>query len=207
MTSGLAVRLPHAVVSRWRMVARALAAGLLVSSVVVLVLQVDVTGTDGGVRSCGSAFDVIAGRVDWQQWRRADIAESAPTELVRTVGCPSAVNGRTGLAGGLAIGGAVLLGAALGRRPAIGAAGSASSRSGLARLANWATAAGALLSVAGLVGLGVLLANPNSALFLYASRGAVFLIGLALLQPTLALLVVGLALRAWLRSRPTGGDR
>lgn len=207
------MRLPPAVVSRWRMVARALAAGLIVSSVVVLVLQVHVTGTDGGVRSCGSAFDVIAGRADWQQWRRADladltdVAESARTELVRTIACPAAVNGRTGLAGGLAIGGAVLLGAAVGRRSASGGAGSATGRSRLVRLANLATAVGALLSVAGLVGLGVLLANPNSALFLYASRGAVFFIGLALLQPTLALLVGGLALRAWVRSRQTGGDR
>jgi hypothetical protein len=180
---------------------------LLVSAATVVVLQVDVTGADGGVRSCGSSFDVIAGRADWQQWWRADTSEPASTVLVRTVECPSAVNRRTGLAAGLFIGGAVLLVAAGGRRSVAPRLSGPPNRNRLVRLANVAIVAGAVLSIAGLVGLGVLLANPRSALFLYASRSAILLIGLAVLQPALALLVVGLALRFGTRARSSEGDR
>ena len=190
----------------WRLVARTLGAGLLVAAITTAVLQVYVSGADGTSRSCGSSFDVIAGRSDWQTWRTQDLADAqglataTPAGLVRTARCPSAVNDRTALAGGLAIGSAMLLsaGAYPRRRGGIRAWHGVNR---LQWLGNFAVVVGALLTTGGLVGLLIVLANPRSTLFLYVSRPAALLIGLAVLQPALALLIAGLAISAVARSK------
>jgi hypothetical protein len=56
------------------------------------------------------------------------------------------------------------------------------------------TAAGAVLTIAGALALLLLVADPGSTLFLYVDRPVVVLAGLLLLQPAIAMILVGRAL-------------
>jgi peptidoglycan/LPS O-acetylase OafA/YrhL len=64
----------------------------------------------------------------------------------------------------------------------------------LRALGAWVTGIGAALTVAGVIGLIVLLANPDAALFLYVDRWVVAIIGMLVLVPAIALAAGGRAL-------------
>ena len=56
------------------------------------------------------------------------------------------------------------------------------------------TAAGAALAIAGATALVLLVADPRSTLFLYVDRPVAVLFGLLLLEPAVAMILVGRAL-------------
>ena len=167
---------------------------LILAAGTVLVLQVRVHAS-GISASCGAPFDVISGRADWQQWFSADLTDpriSAARPLIRTEMCPTAVNRRTTSAGILAGTGLVLLTAA-----ALLAGRDRRRRTRptpLRALGAWVTGVGAALTVAGIIGLVVLLANPGAALFLYVDRWVIAIIGMLVLIPAIALAASGRAL-------------
>ncbi len=167
---------------------------IIVIAGIVLVLQVRVH--EGGIAAaCGAPFDVISGRGDWQTWYAEDLNDprlgAQPSTLIRTEGCPAAVNRRTAVAGGLGVV-AVLFGAAT----AI-LTGRSRVRTGptsLGTLGAWVTGVGVVLTLAGFVALIVLLANPSATLFLYVDRWVVATVGSIVLIPAIALAAGGRAL-------------
>ncbi len=174
-------------------------AGITLFIVSGLVLLVQVSAPGGGLppRACGSAWDVVAGRTGWPQWWGADLSDPAETQgglLVRTVGCPGAVNARIVTSGGLALGAVAL--ASAGELVALRAARRARPAvPGPARrlrlLGTAVTVVGGALTAGGLAGIALLVADPRAPLFGYVSRPAVVLAGLLLLLPAILLIVVG----------------
>ncbi len=186
----------------WRGVIRAASVVLLVVAATALLLQVRV---DRGSEelACGSAFDAATGRTGWEEWWARDLADPADGvggRLVRTEDCPGAVNTRLVLAGVLA-GVAVAPLAAVEiadqrRRGAFGAttAGERSPARGLQRVGVTLSWVGAALTVGGLVAIVVLVADPDSTLFLYVDRLVVAVIGAIVLIPAVALVFAGRAI-------------
>jgi hypothetical protein len=107
------------------------------------------------------------------------------------VGCPDPVNRRI-IGAGVAVALAAVAGV-LARRERVDR--DASTRSDLARLATGVTVTGGVLTAGGLIAVVLLVADPDSTLFLYVGRGVVGLIGLIALVPAIGLLAAGLALR------------
>ncbi|MGE5288220.1 MAG: hypothetical protein ACM3ML_13685 [Micromonosporaceae bacterium] len=181
----------------WRWACWTAGAALLVLAVVVLMLQVQVHGAGTPSRSCGSAWDVVAGRMAWPQWWSGDLADTAggrDVQLVRTVRCPGAVNRRILVSGGLALAAVGVVAAGeLAARRSMRSARPAST--GLARrlrtLAAILTVLGGLLTAGGLAGIALLVADPSSPLFWYVSRPVVVLAGLLLLLPAILLVAIG----------------
>ena len=173
------------------MVSRLIAAALLVVAGGALLLTVSVHGPGTRSASCGSAWDVIAGRAGWQQWWAQDLADPVGDGgLVRTDRCPGAVNDRIIVAGALAVGAVAIVSAGAvmrHRRPR--ARGGEAGRLRLLGLS--VTAVGSVLTVGGLVGLALLTADPAAPMFLYVSRASVVLIGLLLILPAILLIVLG----------------
>jgi hypothetical protein len=173
------------------------AVGLAVAAGALLVAQVEVSDDAvGATRTCGSVFDSVADRSGWEVWWARDLDELDETvrsALVRTHRCPDAVNGRLtaaallGAASGSAAVAAVLL--RRGRaRETVDAGGS------MKRLGRITSMAGIGLTAAGAGAIVLLLADADATLFLYIGRGAVAVIGLILLVPAVALIVLGRAL-------------
>ncbi len=174
----------------WRWASWCAGAALLIAAGMALALTVRVPGAGGRSASCGSGWDVVAGRAGWQQWWAHDLGDPAGnTQLVRTDSCPDAVNDRIVTSGALAAGAVavVFAGALVPRRRR--------ERPGQGRrlrlVGAGVTVLGGVLTVAGLAGLALLTADPNASLFLYVSRTAVVLVGLLLLLPAVLLIVVG----------------
>ena len=183
-----------------------LVAALAASAVVLIALaatigaaQVEVTNTTvDATRTCGSVFDAVADRSGWEIWWARDLDEPDPevrSALVRTSGCPDAINGRLALAalfgGGaaLAVLGAVALRGGRGRSRA-----SDDVADRLVRLGRITSFVGAILTLAGIVGVVLLVADADSTLFLYTDRLVVGVVGLIVLVPTASLVVIGRAL-------------
>jgi hypothetical protein len=189
-------------------VPRARLAVVLAASAVVLaavaaslvVAQVEVTHTVADVtRTCGSVFDAVADRSGWEIWWARDLDEpdlEVRSALVRTSGCPDAINDRLALAalfGGvaaLAVLGVVVLRAD--RRRQSRARSDVAER--LVRLGRITSLVGAILTLAGLVAVVLLVADADSTLFLYTDRLVVGVVGLIVLVPTASLVVIGRAL-------------
>ena len=196
----------------WRRIGAVFAGGLLALAAVLTVLAVRVRGDDGVVRGCGSSFDVMAGRTDWQVWRAQDLLDLAPSAsgaaaLTRTEACPTAVNARTAWAGGVLVAAAVV--AVLSWPPRARSSGATKRRDVTRRLAISILSVGCALTVGGLIGIGLLVANPKATLFLYVGRPVVVLIGLLLLAPAVALMFAGWALIVAIRVKtrePRAGD-
>ncbi|HEX7105129.1 MAG TPA: hypothetical protein VF218_04115, partial [Acidothermaceae bacterium] len=150
----------------------------------------------------------------WQSWRAQDLldltaADSPSVVLTRAAACPAAVNDRTAWAGGL-VAAAGLLTALVWPRsvwpPRARGPARLRRRGSTARLAIAVAAAGGALTVAGLLGIGLVLANPDATLFVYVSRPVAALIGLLLLTPAVALWLGGWALHAAVRqAKPDPG--
>lgn len=197
---------------RWRRIGAVFAGGLVALAAVLAVLAVQVRGDDGVIRGCGSSFDVLAGRTDWQVWRAQDLLDLAPAAsgtgaLTRTAACPTAVNARTAWTGGLLVAAAVVAVLSWPRRAA--SSRTAKRRDLTRRLAMLMLSVGCALTVAGLAGVALLVANPKATLFLYVGRPVVVLIGLLLLAPAVALMFAGWALIVATRGRtiePRAGD-
>jgi hypothetical protein len=181
----------------WRWVCWGAGTVLLVLSGVVLLLQVAVHGAGTPSRSCGSAWDVAAGRAGWPQWWSADLsdpAEGRGGQLVRTLRCPDAVNGRIVTSGGLAVGAVALVSAGelVARRSTRRARPALPGPARRLRLLGTAvTILGGLLTAGGLAGIAMLVADPRAPLFLYVSRPVVVLVGLLLILPAILLIVLG----------------
>ncbi len=168
---------------------------MLVGAAVALLLSTR-TSVDGSpAAACGSGWDVIAGRSGWRQWLAADLADPrSPTRLVRTESCPATVNTHIVIA--LSLAGVALILIATGEylaRQLPGSQGPGANRRQLRRFGAVTAGLGSVLTVLGLAGLLVLLANPDSPLFLYASRPVVLFCGLLLLLPALVLVALGRA--------------
>ena len=167
---------------------------VLLAAGVVLLLQVRVDA-GGTAASCGAPFDVISGRADWQTWYAADLSDprlggQAPA-LIRTELCPSAVNRRTALSGGL---GAIALVAGAATLTLVAHDRPRTRRTDLGTLGAWVTGVGMALTAAGLAAMIVLLANPSATLYLYVDRWVVAVVGLIVLVPAIALAAGGRAL-------------
>lgn len=181
----------------WRWACWTAGAALLAVAGVVLMLQVQVHGAGTPSRSCGSAWDVIAGRMGWPQWWSGDVADPAAgrgIQLVRTLRCPDAVNGRILAAGGLTLAavGVVAAGELVTRRRMRTARPAATGVAGRLRmLGAILTVLGGLLTAGGLAGIALLVANPASPLFWYVSRPVAVLAGLLLLLPAILLVAIG----------------
>lgn len=168
---------------------------LSIAATMVVLSQVEVTAASSA-RSCGTPFDVITGRVGWQQWWSADLSDAdAAGGLVRTRRCPGAENRRLAVAGVLAGAAMTAVGAGgwIARGP-VGMPGRVSPSARLRRLGRWVTWGGVVLGAAGVAGLGLLLADPESTLFVYVTRPTVALVGVLALLPAVALVVIGRAL-------------
>lgn len=185
---------------RWHVALKLMGSVLVVAAVTVMSLQVRVGGSGQSGRSCGSSLDVIADRTGWEVWYAQDtidVPEGSTASLVRTIRCPAAVNARSIVAGSLGAAGVVaLLTAAAVRR---GRSGSPVPTGGalvvrLRRLGAAATIIGTALVLAGLLALGLLLADGDAALFTFVRRSLVAAIGVVVLAPVLALLTGGRAL-------------
>jgi hypothetical protein len=181
----------------WRWVCWSAGAVLLILAGLVLLLQVSVQGAGTPPRTCGSGWDVIAGRTGWPQWWAADLSEPAGGgggRLVRTLRCPGAVNARIVTSSGLALGAAALASAGelMARRSARRVKPAWPRRARRLRLLGTAvTTIGILLTAGGLAGIALLVADPNGLLFLYVSRPAVALAGMLLILPAILLIVLG----------------
>jgi hypothetical protein len=182
----------------------ALAVGLLLAAIALLILQVEVTheGEVSGAsaqttRTCGSAFDGVADRSGWEVWWAHDLDEpdeAVRAALVRTRQCPDAINRR------------IVLSAVLMAGAASAAAGATRLRrtrtllhdddvvGRIARLGRMTSYVGVALTVAGAGALALLLADAESTLFLYTDRPVVAVGGLIVLVPAVALIVLGRAL-------------
>jgi hypothetical protein len=181
----------------WRWVCWSAGTVLLVLSGVVLLFQVSVHGVGTPSRSCGSGWDVVAGRAGWPQWWAADLsdpAEGRGGQLVRTLRCPGAMNARIVTSGGLALAAVALVSAGelvvrrSARRARPGWPGPARR---LRLLGTAVTILGALLTAGGLAGIAVLVADQRAPLFLYVSRPVVVLAGLLLILPAILLIALG----------------
>lgn len=183
----------------WRWVCWSAGALLLVIAGVVLLLQVSVHDAGMPPRACGSAWDVVTGTGGWQRWWAADLSDPAEAQggqLVRTLRCPGAVNGRIVTSGALAAGAVAVVSAgevAVLLRARRVRAASHGPASGLKLLGTIVTLLGTLLTAGGLAGIAILVANPSLPLFLYVSRPVVVLIGLLLLLPAILLIALGRA--------------
>jgi hypothetical protein len=186
----------EAIVS-WRWAGWTAAAALLVLAGVVLMLQVQVRGAGTPSRSCGSAWDVVAGRVGWPQWWSEDLSDPAGGrggQLARTLRCPGAVNGRIVVSGGLALGAvaAVSAGGFAARRRARRVQHALPGLAGRLRLfGTILIVLGGVLTAGGLAGIALLVADPRAPLFLYVSRPVVVLAGLLLVLPAILLIALG----------------
>ena len=187
--------------SRTLLLGLAIAAVVLASATAAVVAaQVEVTDSDVGVtRTCGSVFDSVTDRSGWETWWARDLDETdvaVRSALVRTTGCPDAINLRLAvgatLAGIAAILALVLLAVTnrQGRPPAAGSG----EGDRLLRLGRATSYVGAALTMVGLLALVVLVADADSTLFLYTDRLVVGIVGLIVLVPTVALFVIGRAL-------------
>lgn len=209
----------------WRWLGRLAGVVLLLGAGVVLLVGVQVRGAprDSGARaaSCGSAWDVVAGRSDWQEWWTHDLTDpldGSGGRPVRTVLCPDAVNDHILASGGLALAAFAMVtaGEVVHRRRTpvrperrvAGTHGNPAAR--LVVFATVATVAGVTLTVGGLIGLALLTADPNDALFDYVSRTGVVLAGLLLVLPALVLVALGWAARVvaqrWAADEETSRD-
>jgi hypothetical protein len=180
---------------RWA--GRTAGAVLLLTAGVVLLLQVQVHRGQAASRSCGSGWDVVAGRVGWPQWWSQDMADPAAARAgppVRTLDCPGAVNRRIVASGGLALGAvvAVSVGELAARRREQRRAQSERARR-VRVLGMTMTWAGGVLTVAGVAGIAALVADPRAALFAYVDRPVVVLVGSLLLLPAILLVAFGRA--------------
>jgi hypothetical protein len=170
----------------------AVAAFLVVAQVEVEDSVVDVT------RTCGSAFDAFADRSGWEIWWARDLDEPNPdvrSALVRTSGCPDAINGRlalTAVLGGLAA--LAVLGVVALRRDRRRPRAPDDVADRLVRLGRITTFVGVLLTLAGIIAVVLLVADADSTLFLYTDRLVVGIVGLIVLVPTASLVVIGRAL-------------
>lgn len=191
---------------RWRWTGRLAGAILLVLAGVILLLQ---TRVGGGRFTCGSAWDVVSGRVSWRQWWSWDQLEPASAgPLLRTLRCPDAVDGRMWWAGGLLAAALIVVAITelLARSQPGLKAPSVMRRSRLRAVATACAVTGMILTLAGLAGIALLTANPNDPLFLYTTRPVVVLAGLLLLTPSVLIVVVGLLTRAATQSAADGSS-
>ncbi len=185
---------------RWHIALKLTGSVLLVAAATVMLLQVRVGGSGQSGRSCGSSLDVITDRTSWEVWYAqdtVDVPKGSAAPLLRTVRCPDAVNARSIVAGVLGAAGVVaVVGASALRRarPSSSVSTSGTLVARLRRLGAAVTAVSVTLVVAGLIALGVLLADSNAALFVFVRRSMVAAIGVILLAPVLALLAGGRAL-------------
>lgn len=173
---------------------------LVVLTGLMLLVHVGVSG-GGHAESltCGSAWDVISGRVGWRDWWSADQASAASSAAFpRTLRCPGAVDMRMWLAAGIFVAALVVAvsGEFVGRRGERRIRPARVSPHRRRVLAEGCVVGGATLTLAGLVGIALLTADPHDPLFLYASRPVVVLIGLLLLSPAMLIVAVGLLARA-----------
>lgn len=180
-----------------RVAVRVAAVVALLVAVALALTQVEVSDPElESARVCGSAFDVMTDRVDWQDWWARDLDEprdAAREALPRTRQCPDALNTRTVwvvVLGGLGIAGLV----ATGFRRRLGGPDRPRPAE-LRRLGTITLATGMALSAAGIAAIIVLTADAESTLFLYVDRLVVGLIGLIVLVPAAAIMVLGQALR------------
>ncbi len=185
----------------WQWAGRTVGLVLAVIAGVLFFLQVGVHAPGSGTRSCGSSWDVVAGRTGWQQWWSEDLAEAptpAASALVRTLDCPAAVNQQTLVSGGLVVAAVatVAIGELAGRRHKRQRGAQRQARSRLRTLSAVLTGVGLLLTVTGLVGIALLVANPNAALFVYVSRPVVALVGSLLVIPAVFIAALGMTARA-----------
>jgi len=184
----------------WRGLAGLVTVGCLVTAMFVALSQVVVSVDDGSTaRACGSAFDVMTDRSGWEVWWARDLDEPDPAvraELVRTTGCPDALNQRVvgAVALGLAGLGLVSILAFSGPRR-IWPADGATTATRLRRAGTVTVVIGSLLTVTGLVALVALLADADSTLFLYTDRLVVGLAGVIVLVPAIALALGGWVVR------------
>ena len=177
-----------------RRTGRSVAAALVVLAAGVLVVTVDVHA-HGRSASCGSGWDVVAGRAGWRQWWAQDQADPvAGKPLLRTNECAGAVNAHIVAATVLVLVALAIFAAAAfvgpQRRP--GGAGRWPARR-LRVLGAVVTVIGSVVTVAGLTGVALLTADPAAPLFLYVSRTTVVFLGLVLLVPAVLLVVLGQA--------------
>lgn len=170
----------------------AIAASVVMAQVQVTPAAVDVT------RTCGSVFDAVADRSGWEIWWAQDLDEPDPevrSALVRTSGCPDAINGR--LASATVLGGVAalaVLGVVVLRADRRRSHARADVAERLVRLGRITSLAGATLTLAGVVAVVLLVADADSTLFLYTDRLVVGVVGLIVLVPTASLVVIGRAL-------------
>lgn len=172
----------------------AVALVLAVASLAVLAVQVEVTDADA-TRACGSVFDGLIDRSGWEVWWAADLDEpddEIRSALVRTTRCPDAVNARIVTAAALGIA-AVLAALAVVARSRHDVRGEVATAhwTRLSRLGRMTTLAGTILTAAGVIAVVVLVADADSTLFLYTDRFVVAVVGLIVLVPTIALIVIG----------------
>ena len=165
---------------RW--VSWAVGGALVVVACVVLLRQATVSvGATGA--SCGSAFDVVAGRVGWRDWWSADVAEApvgSPPAFTRAKECARSVNAALALAGGLtvlALAEVAAFETVRARRLHVRVRQLRPAEQRMRRLGWIVTAAGAVLTVAGAIGLVLLVADARSTLFLYVGRPVVASLG------------------------------
>jgi len=183
----------------WRSVTWGVGVALLVAACAALLQQVTVSNgaADTG---CGSAFDVVAGRQGWRDWWALDVAETAPgtsSAFRRSRECPGALNGRMLVAGVLvlaAVAGVAGVEATRARHGAGVRSQPPPAADRFRRLGGIVTASGVLLAAVGAAALVLLVADPRSTLFLYVDRPVAVLFGLLLLQPAMAMVLVGRAL-------------
>ena len=185
-----------------------LAIVLAAIAAVVVLVQVEVTDPATAVtRTCGSAFDGAVDRSGWEVWWARDLDEPDPVvrdALVRTSRCPDAVNTRLVVAGVLAgVALALALAAAVASRERRQPRRSADR---IARLGRRTFVLGLVLTLAGVVAIVVLVADADSTLFLYTDRLVVAVVGLIVLVPTAALVVIGRALEILGAERTDPGD-
>lgn len=180
------------------LIVAAVAAGLLVGALAVLLMQVEVAGPAGSTsRACGSAFDAAVDRSGWQTWWARDLDEpddAARAALIRTMNCPDAVNRTMAIAAMLAGAGLVVTlgGWVVFRRTST----AVTARMGpLGRVGTASTVLGGALTIGGAVAVVVLVADADATLFLYVDRLVVLVGGILVLVPAMALAIGGWALR------------